>query len=602
MAAHSLAIAKASLAAGMMRPDPVPLSRTEVSNFHTLLESVCTRCTPDNVQFCKNWLLKNAVSSTARAAAVGKYLVALVASLADATEVDQRRSNPGKEPSSCRKQLHVLYLVNDLLHNTKFHADLSAFNVTFGRNLQPHLVELFRHASASGREAYSKHHKKILALIDLWEQRGYYPKACLDELRDITRIVPRTVFAAKDGEARESNVTAQELNGYRKDAPFMMPATHGDISTPFYDLPAGNMMPHIIPNVPGPIKPQLVKPLHFAAGPADETLVAAVKDFMKDIDSLFGNVGQYDDNTIADIDALGQPALRDELTGENIGGEGYYGWSKAFCERMQRRRDGKNTSITNTGRGPSAGSSLSPRKRRRYSDSNSSRGRSRSPSRSISYSPPRSNSRNWNATSKAQRPSPSRAVSPPERRGTLDRRPNEDSRSPRRSRQGERSMSRSRSGSLGRSMASSTVLHAQPIRSANLPSPPLPLPLPATLNVAFPIGPNGLPIPPPPPPNYTGPWPPPPPPLPSSMQKQRTQTQGNSSHFPGFISPPPALPPSSRTGPGPATGFGTAALPNAMMGSQNPISMHPEGWPQQQSENHRGVPYGGRAYRDGRNC
>lgn len=50
MAAHSLAIAKASLAAGMMRPDPVPVLRTEVSRFHTLLESLCTRCTPANVQ------------------------------------------------------------------------------------------------------------------------------------------------------------------------------------------------------------------------------------------------------------------------------------------------------------------------------------------------------------------------------------------------------------------------------------------------------------------------------------------------------------------------------------------------------------------------
>ena len=544
--------------------------------------------------------MKNAVSSTTRAAAVGKYLVALVSSLADATAVDQRRSNTGKEPSSRRKQLHILYLVNDLLHNTKFHADLSPFYATFSRNLQPYLVELFRHASAPRREAYSKHHKKILALIDLWEQKDYYPKAYLDELREIIRTVPRTGVPEKDSEARESNATAEVLNEPRKDAPFIMPATHGDISTPFYDLPAGNIMPHIIPNLPAPIKPQLVKPLQFAVGPADEILVAAVKDFMKDIDSLYANGDQYHENTIADIDALGQPAPRDELTGESIGGEGYYGWSKAFCERMQRRRDGKDTSITNTGLGLSAESSLSPRKRRRHSDSNSSRGRSRSLSRSISYSPPRSNSRNWKAASKGRGLSPSRAVSPRNRRGRPDRRPYDGSRSPQRSLQRERSMSRSRSGSLGRSVASSKVLQAQPSRSTNGPSPPPPLPLPATLNGAFPMGPNGLPVPPPPPPNYTGPWPPPPPPLPPSMQKQRTQTQGNSSHFPAFMPPPPAPRPSSLTSPGPAAGFGMPALPNVMMPGQNPTSIHPEGWLQQQSENIRGVPYGGRVYGDGR--
>ncbi|KAL8827786.1 MAG: hypothetical protein Q9191_002975 [Dirinaria sp. TL-2023a] len=596
MAAHSLAIAKASLAAGMLRPDPVPVSRNEVANFHTLLESVCMRCTPANVQFCKDWLLKNAVSSTARAAAVGKYLIALVSSLADASAVDQRRSTPGKEPSSRRKQLHILYLVNDLLHNTKFHNDLSPFYPTFSHNIQPHLVELFRHASASGGEAYSKHHRKILALIDLWEEKDYYPRAYLDEIRYITRTVPSTGFPVKDGDTGGSNAKAEELNEHQRDSPFILPANHGDISTPFYDLPAGNMMPHIIPNLPAPIKPQLVKPLQFAAGPADEALVAAVKVLMKDIDSLYGKGDWYDDNAIADIDALGQPAIRDELAGETIDGEGYYGWSKAFCEKMQRRRGGEKNSVTHTGRDLSSESSLSPRKRRRYSDS-TSRGRSRSPSRSISHSPPRSNSQNWNTASKGQRPSPSRAVSPRQSRGRSDRRRYEDSRSPRRSRQRERSVSRSRSSSIGRSIASSTVLQAQPIRSGNRPSPRPSLPLPAALNGAFPIGPNGLPIPPPPPPNYTGPWPPPPPPLPSSTQ--RPQSQGNSSHFPTFISPPPAPPPSTRPGPG-FGGFGMPALPNVIIGGQDPASMHPEGWPQQQSENHR-VPYNGAHYRDGRN-
>lgn len=539
--------------------------------------------------------------STARTAAVGKYLVALASSLADAAAVDQRQSSSSKEPSNRRKQLHVLYLVNDLLHNTKFHADLSSFHVPLSRSLQPHLIDLFGQASASGQEAYNKHCKKISTLLDLWEQKDYYPKAYLEELRDATRTVPRAGQPAKNGEARGSNGVAEDLNEQKKDAPFIMPAMHGDNSSPFYDLPAGNMMPHIIPNLPGPIKPHLMKPLQLAAGPADEDLVAAVKTFMKDIDSLNGTRDQHND-TIADIDALGQPAIRDEDTGEFIGGEGYYGWSQAFCERMQRRRDDKMKYNTDMGRGPLAQRSRSPRKRRRYSDSDSSRSRSRSPSRSISYSPPRSKSRYEKAASEGRGRSSSGALSPPERGSTLDQSPHLDSGSPQETRPRERSMSRPRSGSLGRSVASSTAPQAQPSGPANGHPPTPQLPLPTTFNGAFPIGPNGLPIPPPPPPNYTGPWPPPPPPLSSAVQKQQPQAQGGSfSNFPNFLSPPSASLPSSQTSPGQAAGFEISVFPHVMTGNQNQMSTHRGSWLRQQTENHNGVLHGGRPYRDSQN-
>ena len=39
MTTHSLAIAKASLAAGMMRPDPAPVTRAEVGQLHEALEA-----------------------------------------------------------------------------------------------------------------------------------------------------------------------------------------------------------------------------------------------------------------------------------------------------------------------------------------------------------------------------------------------------------------------------------------------------------------------------------------------------------------------------------------------------------------------------------
>lgn len=57
MASHSLAIAKASLAAGMIRPDPVSVSRTEVSQLHMLLQNLQSRCSHTNIQV---WRLQQA--------------------------------------------------------------------------------------------------------------------------------------------------------------------------------------------------------------------------------------------------------------------------------------------------------------------------------------------------------------------------------------------------------------------------------------------------------------------------------------------------------------------------------------------------------------
>ena len=50
MASHHLAIAKASLAAAMMRPDPTPIARDDITQLHTLLESTLEQCSPVNIQ------------------------------------------------------------------------------------------------------------------------------------------------------------------------------------------------------------------------------------------------------------------------------------------------------------------------------------------------------------------------------------------------------------------------------------------------------------------------------------------------------------------------------------------------------------------------
>lgn len=50
MASHSLAIAKASLAASLMRPEPASVPKADVAHFHRLLDALLSRCTATNVQ------------------------------------------------------------------------------------------------------------------------------------------------------------------------------------------------------------------------------------------------------------------------------------------------------------------------------------------------------------------------------------------------------------------------------------------------------------------------------------------------------------------------------------------------------------------------
>jgi hypothetical protein len=50
MASHQIAIAKASFAAGLLRPDPTSVSRDDIATFHALLSSVVTECSPTNIQ------------------------------------------------------------------------------------------------------------------------------------------------------------------------------------------------------------------------------------------------------------------------------------------------------------------------------------------------------------------------------------------------------------------------------------------------------------------------------------------------------------------------------------------------------------------------
>lgn len=482
---------------------------------------------------------------------------------------------PEHRPSGRRRQLHILYLLNDLLHHTKYHIELSSVYSALTGNLQPFLVDLFGSVSAYSIEVYAKHNGNIQNLLDVWDSSGYYQTPYIVKLRKTIANTARIGYSIPDEQSKAGNGVGEDgMTEGIKDAPYVMPASHGDASVPFYDLPAGNMMPHIMPNSAMPINAQLVIPLQFMAGPADESLVTALKDFFRSVESM-DEIYLEDEGIAMDVSQLGQSMVRDEITGDIVKGDGYYGWSKAFCENMKRRGNRFDDVSKGFRWERSLERSISPRKRR-YSDFGSSSNRSRS--RSISV---RSRHEKRVRSGRDRSVSGSRS-----RSSTREPKPYRSLRS--------RSPSTSRSSSY---LPPPIYPPSQPPQSTDprplprdrAPGPSLPQPQPPFVHPFspdFPIpSPQGLPIPPPPPPNYTGPWPPPPPPtMPSPNYVDYTQF---ASAFPAPTGPriyqnhgPPSLPQ------GPYNGFQSQTPPTSLSRGQQQ--------PQQQAGADGSYPYGGR--------
>ena len=167
--------------------------------------------------------------STRRTASLGKYLVTISRHLAGQQDGPQPR-NPSRE------RLHALYLLSDLLHHVKYHTPDNDTQRTLTMSLQPFLVQLF---SFGASEAKTRVGGRLSDLAQLWKEEKYFDSGMIGQLFDAlkgttqdTKHVEELHLKAADG--------SREL-------PYMIPPTHGDPTSPYHDLPAGNLMRHIVP-------------------------------------------------------------------------------------------------------------------------------------------------------------------------------------------------------------------------------------------------------------------------------------------------------------------------------------------------------------------
>ncbi|QQK43529.1 RNA polymerase II, large subunit, CTD [Penicillium digitatum] len=361
MTTHDAVILKAAFAACLLRPDPTSVPRDEIRAFHISLERALSHCSPANIQTCKAWLLRFVAFSSNRVGGLVNYLEALGASLP---------SQPtGSKLSPKRQRLHILYLLNDLLHHCKYHLDTPATYSTVSGSLQLHLVNLVGYAATCDRQKNPRHHRRLDDLIDIWSEHEYFHPDLVDKLREVVTM----------GVPMDLNDAANGLNSAKKSSknvPYVMPSTHGDPSTRWHEVRAGNIYPHIIPDSTIPIRPEDVKPIQLLAGPADAQSVEALQAFLSDVNKLFDSEIPGD-NRHTDFDPLGQTVIRGENTGDILDGEHYHGWSLEFCQPADTDTEDSR------GRSRSRSESRTNYKRRRYNSSTSqSESRSRSGSRS----------------------------------------------------------------------------------------------------------------------------------------------------------------------------------------------------------------------------
>ncbi|RBA08844.1 hypothetical protein FPRO05_07124 [Fusarium proliferatum] len=307
MASPELAIAKATLSATLFRADPTSLSRPEVDAFFPILTDALAKCSRPNVQKCKVWIIDKITPSAARTTALAKYFNALSKSLQD----------DGSRPSLKRRRLHLLYILNDVLYHVVTRND----DFKFATAWEPVLPGMI--ASAAAFDNCPKHKQKIADLIRLWENQQYVKSGFAKKLEDAlaSGVAPQSAQ-----EAQASNVSLK----LAKEAPFTLPSFHGDSTVPWYDLPATTWLPHLTPNSTKPMFPDQIRPIQLAAGPADKVLVNAVQDLLGEVERIFSKEQKWNDEPGNDLNELGERVVLDEITGEVIGGDTYYGWSRQF--------------------------------------------------------------------------------------------------------------------------------------------------------------------------------------------------------------------------------------------------------------------------------
>ncbi|KAL9087242.1 MAG: hypothetical protein Q9165_006736 [Trypethelium subeluteriae] len=300
-----MSVKKAAFSAAFLRADPTPVAKDSLASFHDELDEVISKGTNTSVQKCKLWLVENAVPSESRVIALGKYLTSLSLTVTP-PEPSKKDEKPANLQTSLRKKrIHLLYLINDLLHHTKYHAQQTGNHAILTARMKLHLPELMRDAASFDASKNKKLHQKLHDIISIWEDNNYYIKEFCNTLHQIAESAGKV---SGDSQARgeETGNATNSNSQIATNVPLALPSTHGDRTAHWSDLPTGCTMQHVARNSTRPIKLREMRQLELNSRSAEPAMVEAIKWSLIESGQIRNPYPHYENRIIIDTNAMGQ--------------------------------------------------------------------------------------------------------------------------------------------------------------------------------------------------------------------------------------------------------------------------------------------------------
>jgi hypothetical protein len=335
-----------------------------------------------------------AIASPTRLAAVGKYLAQMSSSygfiaaamkekpapqkqkvtlFTPTKKADGQAQAPQKQPSLERQRVHIMNIINELLHHASLLAHAPGKDKwstvsaqTKGKlifkdvivNLRAPIVDIVKATSASDRKMHAKHHERIKTILNEWKVAEYFNELgskYIDDLHVIQASQGRRVpFGCKDGRKPvvepERTVQGPRVPKAKKPSDWSLPETYGIREAAWCDHPASSMIGYVkirdAERGVG-IPPRKYYPHTFSPKLEPEVkLVQAVKNLIQAKNDIFNFSLEAKPGAKRDINAMGQrvivvktnPYKRDGQPMRYVRVLNAYGYSNDFARHTKRDR------------------------------------------------------------------------------------------------------------------------------------------------------------------------------------------------------------------------------------------------------------------------
>ncbi|KAF2801533.1 uncharacterized protein BDZ99DRAFT_469540 [Mytilinidion resinicola] len=205
---------------------------------------------------------------------------------------------PNSRCPAPRRRVHILYLINDLLHSAKYHRQTPSPFPAFRDGLKQTIEDAVKSCAGGVMKGHPTTKKKLLVLLNLWQAHNYYSADLICTLREIV-----------------------------EERPLPTPTLHGFTGVAWHDQPAGLMVPILLRNPDAPVDTLQIRPMDVQLEQASEALKTAVDELLQTANDEHN--GGDSERAVVDIDEMGH-----RLVGDGTRFVNYYGWSEGFCRRV----------------------------------------------------------------------------------------------------------------------------------------------------------------------------------------------------------------------------------------------------------------------------